>query len=210
MSRSARRAAGGMAPRSRPPRRLTLGKRPVGQQHDAAVRQLLEQAEVSVEQLRTWWRWVPGWRNYVYGFLFLLAVAARLADAIVLDGINGCCYTLACLAEARRELPPICSELPEMTYLGPIAVALLVMVSDFLVRCFRILRPGRPAANHWVAAASREYFVETVQAITRLHEIIACWIFLGCSLKIAFQAYNQAKWMNSFFDRWVPCLHVIY
>eukprot|EP00873_Tetraselmis_striata_P045496 jgi/Tetstr1/465760/TSEL_010385.t1 len=88
--------------------------------------------ELNVGQLGLAWRLAPALRNYVYWGTFGMSVAVRLADVLFLDGVHCCCYTFACSTPSES---PICNRISELTYLGPIGIALQVITVDFLGRC---------------------------------------------------------------------------
>eukprot|EP00951_Prasinocladus_malaysianus_P036410 scaffold383254_cov45-Prasinocladus_malaysianus.AAC.1 len=133
-----------------------------------------KRAEVPLEKLKLRWR-VPPVRALMYWTLFLSMALARLLDTLV--------YYLVCPvfnADGTNEaLGPVCKSWGRESFMLTTALSISVLLADFIVRVIRILWPPKPSADHWVAAASKEFFEENARGVISLQDTMCSWICIG-------------------------------
>lgn len=147
-------------------------------------------------------------RNRLLWGVFIVAVSWRFLDMLVLDGIMGCCVSplLPCgTGDPRVDgKDATCSDWYKLSSTSSYLLGVLVLTSDYLIRCFRLARRSAPQSNHWVAAASREFFAETVEAVRGTHEMLSSWVWVGGTLVLCAQAWHRADALVTCARR-VPC-----
>ena len=107
--------------------------------------------------------------NWIYLFVNALALIARVSDLVLLEWVFDCnCIGSPCDLSPRH---PICATWYSSTRSFRYTIGQISLFGYFLATCWRLGRPSSKdasAVDHWVPAASSEYFEETSQALLRI------------------------------------------
>eukprot|EP00951_Prasinocladus_malaysianus_P023051 scaffold194893_cov50-Prasinocladus_malaysianus.AAC.1 len=118
-------------------------------------------------------------RVRLYWGLLVVFTSLQMSTLLALEGWLGCCDVFPC-ATTPETKHIMCAEVPSYLYTAEWVMAFVALGYDCLAKCWRLSFGFKPEVNHWVAAASKQYFEETMKEIDAVQEMVSiCGMIAG-------------------------------